>query len=72
MDSLKLWEDHYMQLAAYDAGLGGAGRKCGICYVHRDTAESRLIWADEKELLKGWKCFEALLRHYLVKTGLEI
>jgi len=71
LESLKLWDDHYLQLAAYDAGLGGAGRKCGICYVHRDTAESRLIWIDEKELMKGFKCFISLLDFYYNKTGLD-
>lgn len=71
MDSLKLWDDHYMQLGAYDSGLGGASRKCGICYVHRDTAESRLIWADEKKLLKGLKRFLALLDFYYATTELQ-
>ena len=71
LESLKLWDDHYLQLAAYDAGLVPAGRKCGICYVHRETAESRLIWIDEKELMKGWKCFISLLDFYYNKTGLD-
>lgn len=71
LESLKVWDEMSMQLAAYDAGLGGAGRKCGICYVHRDTSESKLIWIDEKELMKGFKCFVALLAFYYAKTGLE-
>ena len=70
--TIKTWEEQSMQLAAYDAGLEGfVGRKCGICYVHRDTAESRLIWIPEKDLLKGWECFKCLLGHYFAKTGLE-
>jgi hypothetical protein len=77
MDSLKTWDEHAMQLAAYDIGLSTKGiigfvqRKCGICYIHRDTAESRLIWIDEKELEKGWRCFIALLDYWYAKTGLE-
>jgi len=71
MDSLKLWDDHYLQLAAYERGISINMLKCGICYVHRETAESRLIWADRKELDKGWKCFMALTDFYYARTGLE-
>lgn len=71
LESLKTWDEQHMQLAAYDAGLGGVIRKCGILYVHTKTAESRLIWIDEKDLLKGFKCFYALLDFYYAKTGLD-
>ena len=71
LESLKLWDDHYLQLAAYERGISNNMLKCGICYVHRETAESRLIWADRKELDKGWKMFLALLDYYLIKTGLD-
>ena len=69
-DKLKLWDEHYMQLAAYREGLGIVKAKCGILYINSVTAESKLIWADEKELVKGWKCFKALLDFYYAKTGL--
>lgn len=72
MDSLKLWDEHYMQLAAYDHGIGNTGRKSGICYIHRETTESRLIWAEPNDLWKGWMCFQALLSYYYAKTGLEM
>jgi hypothetical protein len=71
MDSLKLWDEHYMQLKAYDQGLGNSFRKCGICYIHRETAESKLIWAEPDALSKGWKCFLALLDFLYAKTGIE-
>jgi hypothetical protein len=77
LESLKVWDEQCQQLAAYDQGLCydgyslGVFRKCGICYVHRDTAESRLIWIEDKELIKGWKCFVALLDFWYAKTGLE-
>ena len=71
LDSLKLWDDHYLQLAAYERGISINMLKCGICYVHRETAESRLIWADRKELDKGWRCFTALLDFWYAKTDLE-
>jgi len=69
-DKLKLWDEHYMQLAAYREGLGIVKAKCGILYINSVTAESKLIWAEEKELVKGWKCFKALLDFYYAKTGL--
>lgn len=69
-DKLKLWDEHYMQLAAYREGLGIVKAKCGILYINSVTAESKIIWADEKELQKGWKCFNALLDFYYAKTGL--
>jgi len=59
-----------MQLAAYRHGLGIKDAKCGIIYINSKTAESRLIWAEEKELDKGLRCFNALLEYWYAKTGL--
>lgn len=70
VDGLKLWDDHYLQLAAYRRGLDIEGAVCGILYINSVTAESKLVWADEKELKKGWKCFSALLDFWYAKTGL--
>jgi hypothetical protein len=39
-------------------------------YINSNTAESKLIFAEESELEKGWKCFNALLDYYYAKTGL--
>ena len=69
--TVKTWDEHAMQLASYDCGLENTGRKCGICYVHRDTAESKLLWLKEEDLLKGQRCFLSLLEYYYCKTGLE-
>lgn len=79
LDNVKLWDEHYMQLAAYNYGLAkytcgvseSLSRRCGICYIHRDTAESKLIWAEKNNIDKGWKCFLSLLDYYFAKTGLE-
>jgi len=74
--TIKTWDEHAMQLAAYDYGLDWdvplRHRKCGILYIHKDTAESRLLWIESKELEKGWKMFEALLSYYYAKTNLDI
>jgi hypothetical protein len=70
VDGLKLWDEHYLQLAAYREGLGISGAVCGILYINSNTAESKLIIADEKELNKGLRCFMALVDYYYNKTGL--
>lgn len=68
---LKLWESHYMQLAAYREGLR-VYAQCGIIWINSVTAESRLVWAEEKDLEKGLKMFNALLDFWYAKTGLEV
>jgi hypothetical protein len=60
-----------MQLAAYREGLK-LKAQCGILWINSVTAESRLVWADEKELDKGWKMFSALLDYWYAKSGLEV
>lgn len=69
---LKLWESHFMQLAAYREGLLVTDAQCGILWINSVTAESRLVWADEKDLERGWKMFGALLDFWYAKTGLEV
>lgn len=70
VDGLKLWDEHYLQLAAYREGLGVSGAVCGILYINSSTAESRLLLAEEKELEKGLRCFNALVEYYYAKTRL--
>lgn len=70
IDSLKLWDEHYMQLAAYDYGIkGGKHRVCGIIYVNVNTTESKLLFINDEEYSKGWECFKALLSFYYAKSG---
>ena len=68
LDKATLWDDHYMQLGAY-RGVD-SHVICGILYVNSITAESKLILAEEKEITKGLKCFDALLDFFYAKTGL--
>ena len=65
---IKTWPEHAMQLASYDYD---KKNMCGILYINVNTAESKLIFIDEKELKKGWKMFSALLDYYYAKTGLR-
>jgi hypothetical protein len=72
--TIRTWDEHALQLSAYDSGIKTStfpsGRKCGILYIHTKTAESKLIWIDEKELIKGWLCFNDLLNFWSHKHGL--
>ena len=69
LTDIKTWPEHAMQLAAYDYD---KKNMCGILYINTDTAESKLLFVDEKELDKGWKMFSALLDYFYAKTGLEV
>ena len=72
LGNLKLWPEHEMQLAAYIKGLWQVNiRRAGILFVNSITAESRLIWATQEELERGWRCFDALVDFFYAKTGLE-
>ena len=67
LKTIKTWDEHAMQLSAYRR-LGS--HRCGILYIHVNTAESKLLWISEDDLVKGLKCFNALLDFYYAKTGL--
>jgi len=69
--TIKTWDEHGMQLGSYRHGLGVEGAKAGILYIHVKTAESKLIWIEEDELQKGFKCFQDLLSFWYHKTGIE-
>lgn len=75
LENIKLWDDHYMQLAAYRLGVvkpceDYIDTQCGILYINTETAESKLIMAEEKELERGWKMFNSLVDLYYAKSGL--
>jgi hypothetical protein len=72
LEGLKTWDEHSLQLAAYRHGLGMDDARCFILYIHTETAESKLIELDSKELEKGWKCFAALLQFFYAKTSLGV
>jgi hypothetical protein len=67
LTDIKLWENHYMQLAAYDHK---HTHKCGILFINTLTAESKLVMVEEDKLDKGYKMFNALVDYYFAKSGL--
>lgn len=70
--SLKTWDEHAMQLAAYREGLGMPQARAAICYVSVTTPGlAKLIEIPEEDLKKGWKCFYSLLQFWKAKSGFE-
>lgn len=71
LDTVKIWDDHYMQLAAYREGMGNKGQQCGILYINILTAEAKLLWAEEEELSRGLDCFNALVDFWRAKNRVK-
>ena len=68
--TLKTWDEHAMQLAAYRHGLGMDKARCAIVYVSTTTPGlAKLIEIPEEELQKGWKCFYSLLHFWQAKNN---
>jgi hypothetical protein len=72
LEGLKTWDEHSLQLSAYRHGLGMDDARCFILYIHTETAESKLIELDSKELGKGFKMFVALKDYFYAKTSLGV
>lgn len=66
LTDIKTYDDHSMQLAAYD---NCQNRQCGILYINYQ-ADSKLIWVKPEDLVKGFKMFNGLLDYWYAKTGL--
>lgn len=64
----KLWDEHFLQLAAYRYGLQLPAARCAIAYVDRVNGFTRLIEADEDDLANGMAMFRALLAFYRAKN----
>ena len=64
LGGVKLWDDHFMQLAAYSVGLGRATATCGIVFISRTEpkATACILSADEQD--RGWRMFSALLDYW--------
>lgn len=63
--SLKLWDEHAMQLAATRQALGLPLARCAIVYVSRTTPGlARIIEVNEDYLQQGWLMFQGLLSYW--------
>ena len=71
LTTIKTWDEHSLQLAAYRNGLGLYQARCGILYIHVKTTESKLIWIPEVELQRGWRMFTCLKDFWYADKGLE-
>lgn len=65
LSELKLYDNHYEQVAAYRTGLGIGKAKCAVVFVHVDGS-ARLIEAEEKDLAVGFESFWCLLKRWQV------
>jgi hypothetical protein len=66
LSDVKLWDEHFMQLAAYRS----LDEPCGILFVGTKDVDAKLVWATEDELYRGEKMFNALVDYWYAKTGL--
>lgn len=66
LETIQTWDDHDMQLGAYDEQ---KGRKCGIVYINVNTAEAKLLWIDSSKIERGFNCFMALLVFWQAKNN---
>ena len=68
MASIKTWDEHAQQLAAYRIGLGLPDARCAIVFCSTKVPGlARLIEIGEPELKKGSSCFIALLQYWQAK-----
>lgn len=69
---LDVYDEHFMQLAAYRHGLGIPQARCAIVYVSvTNPGLARLIEIEQDDLTKGWKMFYSLLQFWKARCGFE-
>ena len=72
LESVKVYDEHFMQIAAYAHGLGMSKAVGFIVFVSRQLpARARLIEFDSQDLRRGWLMFSSLLEFWKSKHGLE-
>lgn len=70
--AVKIYDEQLMQLAAYRVGLGMPSARCANVFVSRTQPGLVSIheW-EEKDILRGWEMFSALLKFWQLKTGYQ-
>lgn len=72
LESVKVYDEHMMQIAAYAHGLGMSSAVGFIVFVSRQMpAVARLIEIDAADMRRGWLMFSSLLEFWKSKHGLE-
>jgi hypothetical protein len=71
-DTLKTWDEHAMQLAAYRSGLRTDRARCAIVYVSVSTPGlAKLIEISEDDLRRGYRMFMGLLEYWIAKQNFD-
>ena len=71
LETIKVWDEHALQLAAYRHGIGAPTARCAIVYVNvLKPGEAKVLEIPEEELQRGWKMFRALRDFWYARTGL--
>lgn len=70
--SVKVYDEHVIQLAAYRVGLGMPAARCANVYVSRTHSDLVVIheWQPDS-IERGWKMFCSLLNFWQLKTGYQ-
>lgn len=68
LEKVTLWDDFAMQLAAYRRN---QRKTCGILFINSISASTKLLWAEETELVRGMKKFESLLAYWRADKNLD-
>jgi hypothetical protein len=61
---VEVYDENYMQLAAYRMGLGMPQAACANLFISRDEPIVLLKEHDQADLDRGWRQFEALLSYW--------
>ena len=67
LGDVKLYDNHYIQISSYRAGLNLSNVSCGILFISTNKNEAKLILADEVDLIRGWEMFTSLLSYWYSK-----
>jgi len=70
--TLKVWDEHAMQLAAYRVGLSAENAKCAIVFVSTKVPGLvHLAPVKEEHLQRGWQMFQGLLAYWKAKNDYQ-
>lgn len=68
LDKVKLYPEHWQQLAATRAALGMDDANCAILFLSRNEPTATTILASQVDLSHGWDTFKSLLNYWQTKN----